>query len=107
MHKGGTDEDSCVRGGLSGGCADSSKEAGHKVYVDVLAEFSKDGLLIPKEITWEDGRKYEITRVKDKRRAASTKAGGVGERYTCVVDGKEIFLFYEDNNMWFMERAGA
>ena len=43
----------------------------NKVYVDVLAEFSKDGLLIPKEITWEDGRKYEITRVKDKRRAAS------------------------------------
>ena len=77
----------------------------NKVYVDVLAEFSKDGLLIPKEITWEDGRKYEITRVKDKRRAASTRAGGVGERYTCVVDGKEIFLFYEDNNMWFMERA--
>ena len=58
----------------------------NKVYVDVLAEFSKDGLLIPKEITWEDGRKYEITRVKDKRRAASTRAGGVGERYTCVVD---------------------
>ena len=62
---------------------------------------------VNKEITWEDGRKYEITRVKDKRRAASTRAGGVGERYTCVVDGKEIFLFYEDNNMWFMERAGA
>ena len=75
----------------------------NKVYVDVLAEFSKDGLLIPKEITWEDGRKYEITRVKDKRRAASTTAGGVGERYTCVVAGKEIFLFYENNNMWFME----
>ena len=50
---------------------------------------------------------YEITRVKDKRRATSTRAGGVGERYTCVVDGKEIFLFYEDNNMWFMERAEA
>lgn len=60
-----------------------------------------------KQKAWEDGRKYEITRVKDKRRAASTRAGGVGERYTCVVDGKEIFLFYEDNNMWFMERAGA
>ena len=75
----------------------------NKVYVDVLAEFSRDGLLIPKEITWEDGRKYEITRVKDKRRAASTRAGGVGERYTCVVAGKEIFLFYENNNMWFME----
>ena len=45
--------------------------------------------------------------MKDKRRAASTKAGGVGERYTCIVNGKEVHLFYEDNNMWFMERAGA
>ena len=54
----------------------------NKVYVDVLAEFSKDGLLIPKEITWEDGRKYEITRVKDKRRAASTRAGG-GRAVSC------------------------
>ena len=41
-------------------------------------------------------RHYEITRVKDKHRATSTRAGGVGERYTCVVDGKEIFLFYEE-----------
>ena len=65
----------------------------NKVYVDVLAEFSKDGLLIPKEITWEDGRKYEITRVKDKRRAASTRAGGGGQRYTCVVGGNEIVQF--------------
>lgn len=24
-----------------------------------------------------------------------------------VVDGREVFLFYEDNNMWFMERNGA
>lgn len=31
-HKGGTDEDSCVRGGLSGGCADSPKEAGHGAF---------------------------------------------------------------------------
>ena len=45
----------------------------NKVYVDVLAEFSRDGLLIPKEITWENGRKYEITRVKDKRRAARSE----------------------------------
>ena len=24
--------------------------------------------------------------------------------YTCIVDGKESHLFYEDNNMWFMEK---
>ena len=46
-----------------------------KVYVDVVAEFTKDGILLPRQITWEDGR--------------------------------EVALFYEDNNMWFMERAGA
>ncbi len=76
-----------------------------KVYVDVLAEFTKDGLLIPKQITWEDGRKYEITRVVDIKRMASTKAGGVGERYLCVVNNKRVSLYYEDNNKWFMERA--
>ena len=79
----------------------------NKVYVNVVAEFSKDGVLMPKQFTWEDGNVYTIDRVKDKRRAASTKAGGVGERYTCVVEGKEVFLYYEDNCMWFMERTGA
>lgn len=77
----------------------------NKVYVDVLAEFTKDGLLIPKEITWEDGRKYEILRVIDIKRMASTKAGGVGERYLCIVNNQKISLYYEDNNMWFVERA--
>lgn len=79
----------------------------NKVYVDVTAEFSKDGDLVPKSFRWEDGQVYEIERVKDVRRAASLKAGGVGMRYTCVIDGQEKHLFYEDNNMWFMERAGA
>jgi len=78
-----------------------------KVYVDVVAEFTRDGILLPRQITWEDGRKYEITRIKSRKRAASMKAGGVGDKYICVVDGCEVALFYEDNNMWFMERAGA
>ena len=35
------------------------EEAVHpsKVYVDVLAEFSREGFLRPCRITWEDGRK--------------------------------------------------
>ena len=53
----------------------------------------------------EDGVEYEISKVKDIRRAASLKAGGAGMRYTCVGDGKEVYLFYEDNNMWFMEKS--
>ena len=78
-----------------------------KVYVDVTAEFSKEGVLTPKSFRWTDGSVYEIQRVKDIRRAASLMAGGVGMRYTCIVNGRESYLYYEDNNMWFMERAGA
>lgn len=78
-----------------------------KVYVDVTTEFTQDGRLIPKSFRWEDGHVYEIEKVKDIRRAASLKAGGVGMRYTCVVCNQEKYLYFEDNNMWFMERAGA
>ena len=60
-----------------------------KVYVDVTAEFTKEGVLTPKSIRWEDGIIYEVTRVKDCRRAASMKAGGVGMRYTCVIEGQD------------------
>ncbi|MBQ9827332.1 MAG: hypothetical protein IJM62_01470 [Lachnospiraceae bacterium] len=75
----------------------------YKVYVDVTAEFSKDGILRPKSIVWLDGRRYEIQKVTDMRRAASLKAGGAGMRYTCIIDGHEGHLYYEDDNRWFME----
>ena len=74
-----------------------------KIYVDVTAKFTKDGQLLPKSFIWKDGHVYEVQRVTDVRRAASLRAGGVGMRYTCIVDGKESHLFYEDNNMWFVE----
>lgn len=74
-----------------------------KVYVNVMAEFTKDGRLLPRSFIWKDGHIYEIQKVTDVRRAASLKAGEVGIRYTCIVNGREGHLFYEDNNMWFME----
>ena len=46
-----------------------------KVYVEVVASFREDGLLLPKEIIWEDGRHFEIDRVSDIRPAASMKVG--------------------------------
>lgn len=78
-----------------------------KVYVDVTAEFTKDGQLMPKSFRWENGRVYVIDKVIDVRRAASFKAGGVGMRYACMVEGRLSHLYYEENNLWFMERAGA
>jgi hypothetical protein len=74
-----------------------------KVYVEVEAKFTPDGQLRPLTITWEDGRKYEIQRIKQCVRAASLKAG---LRFTCVISGGEHYLFYEENFRWFMERKG-
>ena len=75
----------------------------YKIYVDVVAEFTANGKLIPRSLTWEDGRKYEIDRVICCQRAASRKAGGTGLRYTIRVQGQERFLFYEENYHWFVE----
>ena len=56
-----------------------------KVYVAVRADFRDDGVMLPREITWEDGRRYEIDRVTDIRQAPSLKAGGQGDRYTVMI----------------------
>lgn len=42
-----------------------------KVYVDVLAVFSREGELIPTAFVWEDGRKYAIDKVSKPERCAS------------------------------------
>ena len=74
-----------------------------KVYVSVTAVFTKEGKLVPKSFVWKNGHVYEIQKVTDVRRAASLRAGGAGLRYTCIVDGRESHLFYEENNLWFVE----
>ena len=66
-----------------------------KVYVAVSADFREGGIMLPREITWEDGRKYEIDRVTDIRQAAAMKAGGQGDRYTVMIGGHQSYLFFE------------
>ena len=83
-----------------------------KVYVAVKAEFNEEGIMLPREIIWEDGMKYEIDRVLDIRQAAAMKAGGQGDRYTVRINGQQSYLFFErstnqtGNNLgrWFVER---
>lgn len=75
-----------------------------KIVVEVVARFDTAGGLTPLWMVWEDGRKFEIDRVLDVRRAASLKAGGVGIRYTVRILGKERYLWFEDmSNTWFVE----
>jgi hypothetical protein len=76
-----------------------------KQYVEVGAEFTADGSMRPLWIRWTDGRKYEIDRISDCRRAASLRAGGAGLRYTCRIQGQTRFLFYEENYRWFVTKT--
>ena len=86
-----------------------------KVYVQVKVDFREDGIMLPRKITWEDGREYEIDRVSDIRQAAAMRAGGQGDRYTIYVQGKQSYLYFErscsltGNNLgrWFVERRVA
>lgn len=73
-----------------------------KKYVEVTAKFDVDGSVVPLEIQWEDGAKFEIDRILDVRRAASLKAGGTGIWYTCWIRGREKYLWLEESK-WFVE----
>ena len=83
-----------------------------KVYVQVKVDFREDGIMLPRKITWEDGREYEIDRVVDIRQAAAMRAGGQGDRYTIKIGGKQSYLFFERSpnqtgnciGRWFVER---
>ena len=73
-----------------------------KVYVAVNIDVDINGQIRPRYIRWEDGHIYEIDRLKQRIRAASTKVGGYGIRYTVMICGKETYLFNEDER-WFVE----
>lgn len=83
-----------------------------KVYVAVKADFSEEGIMLPREITWEDGKKFEIDRIIDIRQAPALKAGGQGDRYTIMVRGHQSYLFFERSTnltgnvigRWFVEK---
>ena len=73
-----------------------------KVYVEVTIKVSPEGEVRPLTITFEDGIKYEIDRLKQRCRAHATKVGGTGIRYTIVINNHETYLF-EDDGKWFVE----
>lgn len=86
-----------------------------KVYVEVNASFGEDGQMYPKSLVWEDGTRYIIDKVTDIRQAAAMKAGGQGDRYTIIINGKQSYLFFERSanlsgnviGRWFVERNVA
>ena len=64
-----------------------------KIELDIIVEHRKDGLALPKTIIWDDGRRFDIDRVLDIRKAAATKCGGIGSVTSAgLKDGSIRFL---------------
>ena len=70
--------------------------------ITMIAKMQDDGKIIPLTILWENGKTFNIDKVLDVRKKASTKGGGKGLRYTCKILGQERFLWLDDN-IWFVE----
>jgi hypothetical protein len=77
-----------------------------KVYVDVLEDRLKDGTILPREITWEDGMTYAIDQILDKRKAASLKCGGAGLRYKVRI-GETVTYMWLEEDKWFVKRRAG
>lgn len=75
-----------------------------KIYVKVTVVYDDEGNVTPLSIEWEDGKIYEIDRILDIRKAASTKAGGIGMRYTIKIGRTTTYLFFDCFNKWFVEK---
>lgn len=77
-----------------------------KIFVEVTARFHPNGSIQPLDIRWQDGRRFEVDRVLEVRRAAALKAGGCGLRFLCRILGRERYLFLEKGR-WFVEGRGV
>lgn len=74
-----------------------------KENIAVIASFDVDGVIHPHRFKTEDGTVVKIDKVLKVCRAASTKAGGTGIRYTCSIQNKISNLFLEETT-WWIER---
>lgn len=79
----------------------------NKLYVPVVLHVSEDGKITPKQIkAGYEGEWVKVLKVKDSCRRASLRVGGVGIRYTCVVNlndtQRDIYLYDEDGK-WYVE----
>lgn len=75
-----------------------------KVYVSVVLRVDEDGRITPLAIEWEDGRKYEVTKVIDKCSAPPRHVGGSATvRFTVDIAGNRREL-YKEGSRWFVEK---
>lgn len=62
----------------------------------------------PLALRWMDGATYSIDRVRFAERAPARVSAILPVRYTCLIGGKEKYLYFEPEKMqWFVEVASG
>ena len=58
-----------------------------RIYLKVTSDFDPTGYMLPRAITWTDGRTFRIDEIKDLRPASVYRKGMQGDCYTVVIKG--------------------
>ena len=80
-----------------------------KEYVEVLVEFAPDGTMLPRILVWEDGRRYEIDKIKAIQPAPTLKAASE-DKYAAplIYFEPEIFIILPKVPLFeFIGRIGS
>ena len=70
-----------------------------RIYVKVNTLIDQTGEMMPKSITWTDGRVFPIDKVEDFRPASTLEPGKTGDCYTVIIRGERKYLFFKKNLM--------
>ena len=73
------------------------------VGVNVIAEFTTEGQLVPMAVRWKDGKVYDIEKVTYENKCIGLMTSKAANRYKILIGGEERYLFYEANGQWFIE----
>ena len=77
-----------------------------KIYVKVTSDFDTSGMMMPRAITWCDGRVFSIEEVTDFCPASALEPGRIGDCYTVIIKGKRKHLFFKRNQLVGDHRFG-
>lgn len=73
-------------------------------YVTVVVEIKTDGDIIPKKLCFDDGATYQIDRRLQTPRRDVAKDGNDDWRFYCLIEGREVTLFYNANtHRWWLK----
>jgi hypothetical protein len=80
---------------------------GNREYVNVVADYSVDGIVKPVSIRFADGPSFNVERIISMVHMSSTKFNGAETRYYVRIGDREHYLFFEDAQLsraprWFV-----